>query len=379
MPTSVNDKTLVVSSVRLRCNSQHWSGMNDSLYVRYSSGSVPFALHQCMISLKYRPSPIVGLHVRVRIPRKCFTELRREQRGGCSNVHNSCPSPHMSAANGRVRSSLFCLRPCSSWPRSEAWASLGGLCHPFLNPGAQEQRRFFGVGGSYGYGAFFRGEADAAAQSNVRRQRLKDEETHYTGPMTLKMPEMVAALVAEGALRRQVSHTAYWTLQRPQRSDFWFVRSPLKRPGVYVYHHHVPQSPQKSLVYFSATTQQAGAPAAAAATSMLQQRERGVAAQLILDGRGVKAYFDPEWPDLMVRLGVGVKPLALRRLAEQYATRARIFIDKRGLLLTIHGWDKRAVGTLTMELYRHLKANPYTGKGARIAFYPVNRKVSTKK
>ncbi|XP_026190754.1 uncharacterized protein LOC34618570 [Cyclospora cayetanensis] len=227
---------------------------------------------------------------------------------------------------------------------------------PYTGPAAVSSRRFFGVGGSYGYGAFFRGEADAAAQSNVRRQRLKDEETHYTGPMTLKMPEMVAALVAEGALR-----------------------SPLKRPGVYVYHHHVPQSPQKSLVYFSATTQQAGAPAAAAATSMLQQRERGVAAQLILDGRGVKAYFDPEWPDLMVRLGVGVKPLALRRLAEQYATRARIFIDKRGLLLTIHGWDKRAVGTLTMELYRHLKANPYTGKGARIAFYPVNRKVSTKK
>ena len=44
-----------------------------------------------------------------------------------------------------------------------------------------------------------------------------------------------------------------------------------------------------------------GAPAAAAAVSLLHQRERGVASQLILDGRGVKAYFDPEWPDLMVR------------------------------------------------------------------------------
>lgn len=50
-----------------------------------------------------------------------------------------------------------------------------------------------------------------------------------------------------------------------------------------------------------------------------------------------------------------------------------------GLLLTVHGWDKRAVGTLTMELYRHIKANPYTGKGARIAFHPVKKKVSTKK
>ena len=55
------------------------------------------------------------------------------------------------------------------------------------------------------------------------------------------------------------------------------------------------------MVFFNATTQTVGAPAAAAAVSMLQQRERGVAAQLILDGRGVKAYFEPEWPDLMVR------------------------------------------------------------------------------
>ncbi|CDJ55994.1 hypothetical protein, conserved [Eimeria maxima] len=125
------------------------------------------------------------------------------------------------------------------------------------------------------------------------------------------MPETLATLVAEGALRR-----------------------PLSRPGVSVYHHY---------------------------------------------GRGVKAYFEPEWPDLMVRLGVGVKPLALRRLAEQYATKARIFVDKRGLLLTIHGYDKRAVGTLTMELYRHLKANPYTAKGARIAFYPIKKKIPTKR
>lgn len=223
-------------------------------------------------------------------------------------------------------------------------------------PGAPLQRRYFGVGGSYGYGAFFRGEADVLAESNVRKQRLEEVRERYNGPLTLKMPETVALLAAEGALRK-----------------------PLARPGVSVYHHHVPQDPQRSLVFLTATTRSQGAPAAAAAVSLLQQRERGVATQLILNGRGVKAYFDPEWPDLMVRLGVGVKPLALRRLAEQYATKARIFIDKRGLLLTIHGWDKRAVGTLTMELYKHLKANPYTGKGARIAFHPLVKKVSTKK
>ncbi|CDJ35679.1 uncharacterized protein EMH_0029030 [Eimeria mitis] len=240
------------------------------------------------------------------------------------------------------------------------WGPPGGPPRPLHGslgaPGVYWQRRFFGVGGSYGYGAFYRGDADVYAQSNVKQQRLESEGAPKRGPMTLKMPEAVAEIVKEGSLRRHLS-----------------------RPGVFVYHHHVPCSPQQSLVFLSSTTQETGAPAAAAAVSLLQQRERGVAAQLILDGRGVKAYFDPEWPDLMVRLGVGVKPLALRRLAEQYATKARIFVDKRGLLLTIHGWDKRAVGTLTMELYRHLKANPYTGKGARIAFYPLNKKTSTKR
>ncbi|CDJ70500.1 hypothetical protein, conserved [Eimeria necatrix] len=230
------------------------------------------------------------------------------------------------------------------------------ICPPGYLTGLQGQRRFFGVSGSYGYGAFYRGEADLEAQSNVRLQRLDTEEIPKKGSMTLKMPETVAVLAAEGALRR-----------------------PLGRPGVSMYHHHVPNRPEKCLVFFSATAREVGEPAAAAIVSMLQQRERGVATQLVLDGRGVKAYFDPEWPDLMIRLGVGVKPLALRRLMEQYATKARIFVDKRGLLLTVHGWDKRAVGTLTMELYRHIKANPYTGKGARIAFHPIKKKVSTKK
>ena len=75
--------------------------------------------------------------------------------------------------------------------------------------GDPQQKRFFGVGGSYGYGAFYRGDADVTAQSNMRRQRLDEEgslhEGPQGGPMTIKMPETVATLVAEGALRKQVS------------------------------------------------------------------------------------------------------------------------------------------------------------------------------
>lgn len=85
--------------------------------------------------------------------------------------------------------------------------------------------------------------------------------------------------------------------------DFRFamICRQLQRSKVCVYHHHLPHNPDRSMVFLSASTQQRGAPVAAAALSLVQQRERGVAAQLILDGRGVKAYFDPEWPDLMVR------------------------------------------------------------------------------
>lgn len=39
----------------------------------------------------------------------------------------------------------------------------------------------------------------------------------------------------------------------------------------------------------------------------------------------------------LCRLGVGVKPLALRRLMEQYATKARIFVDKRGKPISNRG------------------------------------------
>lgn len=79
------------------------------------------------------------------------------------------------------------------------------ICPPGYLTGLQGQRRFFGVSGSYGYGAFYRGEADLEAQSNVRLQRLDTEEIPKKGSMTLKMPETVAVLAAEGALRRCVT------------------------------------------------------------------------------------------------------------------------------------------------------------------------------
>lgn len=69
-----------------------------------------------------------------------------------------------------------------------------------------QQRRHFGVGGSYGYNAFFRGAAEVNAQSNVRLQNLpKESEGEFREPQVLrviKMPEAVAQLRAEGLFRR---------------------------------------------------------------------------------------------------------------------------------------------------------------------------------
>lgn len=80
-----------------------------------------------------------------------------------------------------------------------------GLSAPQL-----QQRRHFGVGGSYGYNAFFRGAAEVNAQSNVRLQNLpKETEGDVGTPRVLrviKMPEAVALLRADGRFRRWALH-----------------------------------------------------------------------------------------------------------------------------------------------------------------------------
>eukprot|EP00922_Rhytidocystis_sp_ex-Travisia-forbesii_P008362 GHVS01012292.1.p1 GENE.GHVS01012292.1~~GHVS01012292.1.p1 ORF type:complete len:326 (+),score=4.06 GHVS01012292.1:28-1005(+) len=114
-------------------------------------------------------------------------------------------------------------------------------------------------------------------------------------------------------------------------------------------------------------------------TNCLHKTTRGFAAQVILEGRGVNAYFKPEFPNLFVRLGIGVKPMDLTRVLLRFTGQVKVFLNKRGTLLTVHGWDKRRTGIMAMYLYGIMRANAYTLKGAHIAFEPVKQKVTKKK
>jgi hypothetical protein len=112
----------------------------------------------------------------------------------------------------------------------------------------------------------------------------------------------------------------------------------------------------------------------------LKERTRGFAVQLILEGRGVKAYFEPKFPHLKVRLGVGAKVQDL----SEYCTRdpdVEVSVNKTGNLVVLHGPNKARVGTLAYRLLRRMQPilQPYTGKGAHVAHHAVRRKAVRKK
>lgn len=112
----------------------------------------------------------------------------------------------------------------------------------------------------------------------------------------------------------------------------------------------------------------------------VKSRTRGFAVQLILEGRGVKAYFEPKFPHLKVRLGVGAKMKDL----SQYCLRdpdCEVSVNKKGDLLVVHGPTKVRVGVLAYRLLKQLQPvlMPYTGKGAHFAFHPEKRKPVRKK
>jgi len=112
----------------------------------------------------------------------------------------------------------------------------------------------------------------------------------------------------------------------------------------------------------------------------VKERTRGFAVQIILEGRGVKAYFEPAFPHLKARLGVGAKVTDL----EEYCKRdpdCAVSLNKKGDIVVVHGPNKARVGTLAYRLLQRLqpKLMPYTGKGGHFAFHPERKKAVRKK
>mmetsp|Transcript_177832 Transcript_177832/g.570309 ORF Transcript_177832/g.570309 Transcript_177832/m.570309 type:complete len:133 (-) Transcript_177832:83-481(-) len=112
----------------------------------------------------------------------------------------------------------------------------------------------------------------------------------------------------------------------------------------------------------------------------VKEKTRGYATQIVLEGRGVKAYFEPKFPHLKVRLGVGAKVKDLM----QYCLRdpdVEVTCNKKGDVVVLHGPNKARVGTLAYRLLKVMTPRllPYTGKGAHFAFHPIRRKAVRKK
>lgn len=155
----------------------------------------------------------------------------------------------------------------------------------------------------------------------------------------------------------------------------YYFRDGQRSPLTY---YHIRNTPVGDRVAVGATDQRARE--ARVIDNYAKERTRGFAVQIVLEGRGVKAYWEPKFPQLRARLGVGAKTQDL----SEYCLRdpdVKVDVSAKGDVVVLHGPTKERVGTLAYRLLKKLqpKLMPYTGKGAHFAFYPERRKAVRKK
>ncbi|CAK9021166.1 unnamed protein product [Durusdinium trenchii] len=155
----------------------------------------------------------------------------------------------------------------------------------------------------------------------------------------------------------------------------YFYRDEQRSPLTY-YHNRSPKTGDTVLV--GATDPRARE--ARTIDNYAKERTRGFAVQIILEGRGVKAYWEPKAPFLKARLGVGAKVIDITEYVKRDPD-IQVNVSKKGDLLVLHGPNKARVGTLAYRLLKKLqpRLQVYTGKGAHFAFHPAKRKVVRKK
>ena len=111
----------------------------------------------------------------------------------------------------------------------------------------------------------------------------------------------------------------------------------------------------------------------------LYETTRGFGVQILFEGRGVRAHLEPAWPNLKVRLGVGGMMKDFTWICEKDPQVVGYLHDKLGTILALHGPTKSRVAKVAMAITLSNKANPYSGKGAHLAFNPVRRRTPKKK
>lgn len=113
-------------------------------------------------------------------------------------------------------------------------------------------------------------------------------------------------------------------------------------------------------------------------SNSVREQTTGFAVQILLEGRGVKAYFEDRFPNLKCRLGVGAKVMDLTEYCKRDPD-VKVFVNKLGTIVVVHGPTKSRAGMIATRLYFKMKANVYTGKGAHIAFNTPRKKAVRKK
>jgi len=157
----------------------------------------------------------------------------------------------------------------------------------------------------------------------------------------------------------------------------YYFRDGQRHPLSY-YHIRSPSSPDGGVVAVGATDTRARE--ARTIDNYVKERTRGFAVQIVLEGRGVKVYFEPEFPQLRARLGVGAKMLDLTDYCKRDPD-VTVHCSKKGDVVVVHGPTKSRVGSIAYKLLRKLQPRlfPYTGKGGHFAFHPERRKAVRKK
>lgn len=207
------------------------------------------------------------------------------------------------------------------------------------------------VTGRFGVEWFERGRPTAI---NAKMVDLP-KPTYDPRPFTLafrKYPGVVSGLGAEYYFREGQKHPV----------SYYHLRSPLSG----------------DLVVVGATDERARE--TRTIDNYLKERTRGFSVQIVLEGRGVKAYFEPKFPYLKARLGVGAKVKDLSEYCKRDPD-VNVGINNKGDVVVLHGPNKTRVGKLAYSLLRQMqpKLLAYTGKGGHFAFHNPKRKAVRKK
>jgi len=102
----------------------------------------------------------------------------------------------------------------------------------------------------------------------------------------------------------------------------------------------------------------------------LLDNTRGHSIQILFDGRGVKAYFDPEWPNLKVKLSVGSNPIDFSKVCSEDKDIKGYLEVKNGSRIVLWGPSKSRLAKVAMAVFTGTRANPLTAKGSHLAFHP---------